>query len=461
MWMAMGSTSARTLYSDDGISELSVPEHWVLSPHISATASLRATDPRTNASLVVNSYLPDEIKPMPLARMAEKLSRALLDGLEKGRISPPRKLTIQGRPAIEYEITGRVGDMRLGYLSTVVEGRTAQHHVIAWPVAENNKAARAAQRELVATFKESTKQRSVRERIDLGFNWPRKTESTFDFHSKQTRRGQATEIRMNGHTRVRALGDNQLLISTQVADFSILPGGQNEARGAYLQNLLQQAVSGIPDYVVSTDGAFVGVENIDNYLARLEQSLFKALPGDDAAMQQKVKTLLKNLVSEATLTQAIQEEWNNQVANWAGGSYARGERYVFVAQYQAAALGAGAFPMTVTQRLLGRAPCNGGDPAQSCVLLEQVSRVSDPAFSQAMHAFVSKTVKDMAGDRAGEVNIAVDRAEFVKTVTVLTRPESLVPYETTTSKVTTVVVSDQGQTGTTLDTETARTRYAY
>ena len=49
----------------------------------------------------------------------------------------------------------------------------------------------------------------------------------------------------------------------------------------------------------------------------------------------------------------------------------------------------------------------------------------------------------------------------MKTVTVLARPESLVPYETTTSKVTTIVVIDQGQTETTLDTETSRTRYAY
>lgn len=461
MGASIGIVDARTLYSDDGISELNVPEYWVVSPHISKTASLRASDPRTDAAIVVNTYLPDEIKPMPLAGMADKLSRSLLEGLEKGQLSPPRKLIIQGRPAIEYEITGRMGDTRLGYLSTVVEGRTANHHLIAWPLAAGNNVVRDSRREVVASFRESTKQRSVRERIDLGFNWPQKSESTFDFHSKKTRRGKTSEIQMSGTTRVRALGDDQLLVSTQMNDYNMSPGDNEGAGNNVMQKVMQQAMSGIPDYVVSTDGAFIGVENRDNYLGRLEQALLKAVPPDAVDMQQQVKSLLKSLISEATLTQALQEEWNNLVANWAGGSYAKGERYIYAAQYQSAALGKTAFPMTITQRLLGRVPCHGGDKTQGCVLLEQTSRVTDPSFGKAMHAYVSKTVKDMAGDKANEVNITVDRAEFAKTVTLVTDPDTLLPYETNTSKITTVVISDHGQTETTRDVEESRTRYAY
>ena len=459
MWAAACTADARTLYSDDGISELSVPEHWEVSPHLSQTAVLRATDPRNEAYLVVNSYLPDEINPRPLAKQAEDLSRAMLEGLENAQISPPWKLTIQDRPAIEYEITGRLGDIRLSYLSTVVEGRTAIHHLIAWPLAEGSQADREAQRELVASFRESTKQRQVRERIDLDFNWPRKADAKFDYYSKKTRRGKTSEIRMSGTTRIRALGENQLLVSTRVADYKM--AGDDKARNNGLQNVMQQALSGIPDYVVSDDGAFVGIENVDNYLGRLEQGLLKALPGDAGEMQQKVKKLLRSLVSEATLTQSIEDEWNNQVSNWAGGSYAVRERYAYAAQYQSVALGKAVFPMTITQRLLGRVPCRGGEKAKNCVLLEQVSKVADPAFSKAMHAFVSKTVKSFAGDKASEVNVAVERAEFVKTVALVTDPKTLLPYAINTSKVTTVVINDQGRTETTQDMEESSTRYAY
>ena len=461
IWAAACTADARTLYSDDGISELSVPEHWEVSPHLSQTAVLRATDPRNEAYLVVNSYLPDEINPRPLAKQAEDLSRAMLEGLENAQISPPRKLTIQARPAIEYEITGRLGDIRLSYLSTVVEGRTAIHHLIAWPLAEGSQADREAQRELVASFRESTKQRQVRERIDLDFNWPRKADAKFDFHSKKTRRGKTSEIHMSGITRIRALGENQLLVSTQVTNYKMANDDKGKAKNNVMQDVMQQAMSGIPDYVVSTDGAFVGIESMENYLGRLEQSLLKALPGDAGDMQQKVKQLLKSLVSEATLTQAIQDEWNNQVANWAGGSYAVRERYGYAAQYQAAALGKVVFPMTITQRLLGRVPCHGGDKAKSCVLLEQVSKVSDPSFSKAMHAFVSKAVKAFAGDKASEVNVAVERAEFMKTVSLVTDPKTLLPYAINTSKATTVVINDQGRTETTRDIEESSTRYAY
>lgn len=461
IWASIGTAAARTLYSDDGISELDVPEHWEVSPHLSKTAVLRAADTRNDAYLVVNTYLPDEINPLPLAKQAEGLSRSMLEGLENGQISPPRHLTIQGRPAIEYEITGRLGNIRLSYLSTVVEGRTAKHHLIAWPLVEDNPAARDAQRELVASFRESTKQRQVRERIDLDFNWPRKADSKIEVHSKKTRRGKTSEIHISGITRIRALSANQLLVSTQVTDYRMAPGEKDEARGNFLQNVMQQAMSGIPDYVVSTSGAFIGVESMDNYRGRLEQSLLKALPENAKDMQQKVKPLLKSLISEETLTQAIQDEWNTLVANWAGGSYAVRERYGYAAQYQAAALGKAVFPMTMTQRLLGRVPCHGGDKAQSCVLLEQVSKVSDPSFSKAMHAFVNRTIQDMAGAKAREANVAVEHAEFIKTVALVIDPKTLLPYAINTSKATTVVISSQGRTETTQDIEESSTRYAY
>lgn len=461
IWGAIGPAHARTLYSDDGISELNVPEYWEVSPHLSRSAVLRAFDPQSGTALIVNTYLPDDINPMALAKQAEDLSHALLDGLENGQLSAARQLTIQGQPAIEYEVTGLLNGMPQRHLSTVVEGRTAKHHLIVWPWSVDDPAVREAQRKLVASFRESTKQRQVRERIGLAFNWPGKADSTFEFHGKKTRQGKTNAIRMNGITRVRSLGENQLLVNTQVTDYKVQSGDRDDAKRKLMQQVMQQALNGIPDYVVDTNGNFVGIENIDNYRERLERILLKALPEDAGAIRQKLKPLLQSLVSETALTQAIHDGWNDQVANWTGGSYALRERYVFAGQYRSAVLGEAAFPMTLAQRLLGRVPCNGRDKAMHCVMLEQVSRVTDPAFGKAMHAFVNKTIKDVAGDKAGEMNSTIERAEFVKTVTLVVDPETLLPYVSNTNKITTVVVSNRGRTETTQEMEESSTRYTY
>lgn len=461
IWAAAGMAQSQTVYSDDGLSEIRVASHWLVNPHVGQTAALRVVDNTQDVSLVVNTYLPDG-SPLPsLASSAKTLNQQIVQALDEGQISAPRTLTIQGRPAIEYEISGRVGDIRLRYLSTVVNGPSARHHLIGWTLAERYKAQRAPLRAVMATFRESPKQRPTRERVDLHFDWTGIQTSTVDFRSKQTKRGISSEMQGKGRTQIKPLADAQLLIRTEVTDYSHTSTDGDEAKSAYMQNLMREAMSGIPDYVVAADGSFVRLDQVGEYVARIEQSLLKGLPGDAEALRPKVKQLIQSLVSEASLTQSIQDQWNNHVANWAGGSYAMGERYVFAAQYQAAALGAAAFPMTITQRLLGRVPCNDQDQAQSCVQLEQVSRVTDPAFRKAMHGFINKMVNDMAPDSARPETLSVERAEIQVTVNLVTEPGSLRPHNMQTSKTTTVVLATQDLSKTSQDIEESTTRYTY
>lgn len=464
VWASSTLAGARTLYSDDGLSEIGVPaEHWLVRPHVGRTAALRVSDTQGNSVLVVNTYLPGELDPMSLDKLSKKLSTRLLDNLRDGRLSPARKLTLHGRPAVEYEISGLDGDTRFTYLSTVVEGRSAKHHLIAWMPEASYKASPNALREVFSTFRESAKPRPAKARIDLEFNWPQKGEAKFSYASKRVKRGDVLEMQGVGTTTWRPLGENELLISTQATDFKMTSNDKNkdQKKEDYLQNLLQQAMTQIPDYVVSPRGDFIRIENMGPYYERFEKALLQGLPGDGTEAQAKAKQLMKRLISEEGLRASLEDDWNSNVYNWTGGSYVPGEIYTYFTQYQAAALGDTQFPMTLTQQLTGRVPCHANDKKLSCVRLIHTTRVSDPSFTQAMHQFVVKTVQDMAGAGGKDIKLTIDNAEVVKTLTLVVDPKTMLPYEQSESSVTTTVISDGGRRETAQDIKESSSRYTY
>lgn len=460
-WTTLVIAGARTVYSDDGISELTAPEHWTVRADIGREATLRVSDSMADYHLAVYTYLPDEIEPTPLAQFSEDFSSDLMGSLADGRVSAPRKLTINGRPAVQYEVSGRIGEDRFVYLSTTVEGKRAKHQLVATISEAAYPTHKGALNKAIVSFRESVKPRPAKARIDLVFDWPESGESRFSMQSRNVDRQGTREMHMRGTTKVRPLEDEGLLVSTRVTDFKVASSDQDEAKNNFMQNLMQQATSEIPDYVVSADGEFIRVENLGAYYGRLEQAMLKAMPGDGAGSQDRAKKLIKNLFPEEALMASLQDGWSKQVENWVGGSYVVGESYRYETLYQMPALGEAVFPMRVSQKLEGRVPCHEKDQAQSCVRLVQTSRVSGAAFDQAMQQYLNRVIKDAAGDKAKPPTIAVDGVEVLKTVTLVTDPETLLPYEENESEIKTTRISVDGQKQTGKDVSETVTRYSY
>jgi hypothetical protein len=85
--------------------------------------------------------------------------------------------------------------------------------------------------------------------------------------------------------------------------------------------------------------------------------------------------------------------------------------------------------------------------------LVQTSRVSDPAFVQAMSAFVRKAVGAEG---------SVDKAEVLKTVEVIADPKTLLPYRTVVKETKTFAVSAKGEAPrTSVEIEESVTTYSY
>ena len=424
-----------TVYSDDGVSELVAPDAWRTRPNIGKNAALRLGNEAAVSYLIVNSYFPGEADEMPLPQFAERMSTSLMKRLGAGTLSAPRTFSVHGRPAVEYEVSGKRGDLPLVYLSTMVEGAHARHHLIAWTPAERYRVNRDAMREVMASFRESAERRAGKTRTHLTFDWPERLTSTASMHSKSVKRGETIEISMRAVSTVRPLGKDALLVSARVTDRKFSAGTKDTDKANYLERLVQEAITEIPDYVVDRDGDFVRVENLGAYTKRLEDALVDGLPERLKEGRAKARELARSLVNEQTLNAMVQDEWNNVVGNWVDGAYVPGEVYELHGNYHAPALGDQTFPMLITQQLAGRVPCRKGAAPHSCVRLIQSSRVSDPSFTRASSAYVRKILGQ---------ELSVDKAEVLKTVEVIADPDTLLPYRSVVKETKSFVVSVRG-----------------
>jgi hypothetical protein len=441
-----------TVLSDDGVAELVAPESWYTRPNLGRSASLRLADAPRDAYLLVNSYFPDEIDPMSLDEFAQRVSAMLQETMSNGRLSEPRRLTVNDRPAVEYEIAGAVGDTRIVYLSTAVEGQWAKYHIVAWTSAERYRANRDAMRSLAATFRESATRRAASPRIDLDFKWPKRSTANVAFHSKRDKRGEVSEMRLQAVTTVKPSGKDELVVSSRVTNRKMTSNTKDEKKADFMQKLLKEAMTDLPDYVVTEDGDFVRIDNLGAYQQRIEAAIMQGLKDAPPAGRDKARQMIQQLLSEQMLATMIEDEWNNLVGNWSGGSYVPGRNYEFLLSYQAPALGNQEFPMTVSQQLKGYTPCHARAAAKSCVRLVQTSHVAGADFTRATDRMVRATVGG---------GVKVDSVEVVKTVEIVTDPKTLMPHQAMSREVKTITVTAEGKSQTSKETEESTAVYRY
>lgn len=438
--------------SDDGLSELEAPRSWETRPNFSAKADIRLADSMGDNYLLVNTYLPEDTREMPLEEFGSRLSGALLKNMGKGKMSTARALKIGERQAVEYELRSQDEKSGIVYLSTVVEGAKARYHLIAWTVADGDL---AGLRQVMGSFRESAARRAGVERVALVFDWPQRLKSQASFQLKSNKRGEQYEMQGESQLSVRPAGQDELLVSTRVTKHQLsgaLGGGQDKEKEAYLQSVVKATLTELPDYVVNTDGEFVRVQNLPAYHRRVQDALLKGLPAGSREAHAKARQMVQTMLTEERLALSLQDEWGQLVGNWAGGSYAPGQTYRFTVPYQAPALEQRSFPMVMTQQLVGYVPCNASDKAQACVRLVQTTRVAGPEYTQAMSDYVRKTT---GGD------IRVTEMEVLSTVELVADPETLLPYTASKKETKRVTVSGGGRSSSSEDVKETSSSYRY
>ncbi len=440
---------ARTVFSDDGVSELSIPATWTVRPDFGREAAIRVAEGNSKTFLLVNSYLPGEIAAATVAEFSRSYAQGLVDSLPNSTIVAEQTLEINGAPAHCHVVSGDVGDMRLTYVSTVIRGDTALHHVIGWTAASDYPQEGKVLDRVIASFRESLDSRPPRRRISLTFAWPESLQSAVDFRQKSVSRGRASELKAIYLTTVRPGNENELVVSTRI--MSQNTGAEQPLAGNDTRALRKQLGAEIPDYVVSRDGEFIRVANLPAYQRRVENALVSSLPPEAMDQKDKLLALLKPGLTEEFIAASATNEWNRTIGGWVGSSYVPGQTYQFNETYYAPPLGDTPFVMRVSRRISGFAPCS--DSRQGCVTLLQTATVAGDDYRLAMKRFLEKSLGH---------KVRLKQITIVKSMEIIAEPDTLIPHRLRSSEETTVVIEDaDGKLHQSLDTEDTRATYNY
>ena len=126
------SSADVVILSADGKIQVSVPPAWKTATGLNEKADLQVSDTPNELYLIV---LTDNKADDP-AMDLDKHSNITLDALTKevsdlNKIGPKR-LTIDGNPAVQYEVRGRVNNINVVYLHTTVETPKHFQQILTW-----------------------------------------------------------------------------------------------------------------------------------------------------------------------------------------------------------------------------------------------------------------------------------------------------------------------------------------
>ena len=440
----------KQVLSDDGLSELSVPESWVSRPDVVRSATLRLGGEASDVFLVVNTYPHGELQTTPAA-FARSMADNLAEALGNGRVTAQRTLSIGGRPAHEYVVSGGVEDGLLTYVSTVVEGERSLHNLLGWTASADYSGRGHVLHKAIATFRESATPRQAKQRVDLTFDWPEQLDYTTRFHGKSKKRSGSYELKGVYRNSVRPSGDHYLQVQTRVQRQEYV--SDNPGRNDSLQKVLDQISSQVPDYLITREGEFAQVQDLAEFQRRMERALFDGLPKGEAGASGEMVQRMKAALSEQFLAAAAMDEWNRSVGGWIDSAYVVGEVYPTLEEYRAPALGERNYPMRVTRQLAGTAPCFEGDTSYRCVHLIYTGTVSDASFRADMARFLESVVGP-----AVKLNDVV----ITRRTDVISHPQTLLPFRTVSTETKTITLTDPtGEVVSNEDREEITAIYSY
>jgi hypothetical protein len=118
--------------STDGQCRLTVPPGWAADPELNASAELQVSNRKEELYSVVLTEARADFDEMSLEKYSRITRRALMKTLKSPRPAGPKKLTIDGSPAVQYEINGVMDGINVVYLHTIVEGKKNYFQLLAW-----------------------------------------------------------------------------------------------------------------------------------------------------------------------------------------------------------------------------------------------------------------------------------------------------------------------------------------
>lgn len=296
--------------------------------------------------------------------------------------------------------------------------------------------------------------------VALRFAWPvgmsARVEQEWTRIQESPAKRDSTYVRSAYRLQVLAHPSGRLI---QVDSFAVLPSGGRAAPSAPGgDELLAQLGSLIPSYVVSPEGEFVGVADIDRLKSAFDSLLAPVRKGIDTLPPQ-ARALMENVTSREALTAAAAQEWNVVAGTWVGADWEVGSLYGYSAEEPIAYLPGQKVKMNYEFAALERVPCVEGEKEVRCVHLSMRSEPDSAAFANLLRDFFTQIAPEQRG-----LAEALRNMRAMNELTVIAEPSTLRPHWVELVKSVEVNVApapgEAGGTTTRVDRRAARYSYA-
>jgi hypothetical protein len=143
-----------TISSETGL-QMKVPASWRKDTALNAQADLQASNRDAEAYALVIPDLKQEFVNPKLDDFATIAKDNFVKGIQNANVTGPRPLTLNGKPAIRYEIQGVADNVRVVYLMTLLETDTRFLQVITWSLPDRLRENRPILEKVTASVRET------------------------------------------------------------------------------------------------------------------------------------------------------------------------------------------------------------------------------------------------------------------------------------------------------------------
>lgn len=224
-------------------------------------------------------------------------------------------------------------------------------------------------------------------------------------------------------------------------------GGPNVGRLLSLQ----------PDLRVTSEGAFLGVENYDELRGRMQTALdaVRARMAAGRPVYVMTDTLMEAALTEDAVTRAAEHSWNQLAGWWAGRTLREGEP-VTVSGIMELSNTYAPIEVDVELTLGGPVDCPEGADAEACLALESRSTPDLEEVRTLMDAFLADEMMRAGG---GGLKRRVARVAVVAGATLIVDAATLRPFRIETRVEESFTMDSGGRPSTYVNTEVVTTRF--
>jgi hypothetical protein len=139
----------------DGKSQLSVPGTWSAQKDLNDNASIQAGNLLAEQyAIVISESKEDFSSKMTLNDYADVIRKSAKQTLTDAVLTETKPVTINGYPAVQFEVDGSVSNIKAKWLYTLVNAPNNFHQILAWSTASKYEKNKPVFVDVINSFKE-------------------------------------------------------------------------------------------------------------------------------------------------------------------------------------------------------------------------------------------------------------------------------------------------------------------